>query len=153
MLFRSELLQSTLKLAPGNPLPNVLLINMENTALSMPTVVDKPTVFYFWSSSHREQMKTLHSRAAELNSKYPEYNFIGINTDSHFRKWRTTVTKLGYNPSKEYQLENFSEAEKILVLSMRSKAIIVDKNKTILDGNTNMFNTNFEQLLLGYLNR
>lgn len=149
----NELLQSTLKMAAGNPLPNVLLINMDNTAISMPNVVEKPTVFYFWTSSHPDQVKTLHNRAAELHSKYPEYDFIGINTDSHFRKWRTTVAKLGYNASKEYQLENFSEAEKTLVLSMRSKAIIVDKNKTILDGNTNMFNNNFEQLLLGYLNR
>ncbi|HLW31386.1 MAG TPA: hypothetical protein VKX40_03920 [Aequorivita sp.] len=148
-----ELVQTTLKMSPGNPLPNVLLINMDNTAINMPNVIDRPTVFYFWTTSFPEQVKTQHNRAAELKSKYPEYDFIGINTDSHFRKWRSTVIKLGYNPLKEFQLENMSEAEKILVLSWRSKAIIVDKDKTILDGNTNMFNANFEELLLGYLNR
>lgn len=149
----NELLQSTLKMSPGNPLPNVLLIDMDNTVIKMSNVVEKPTVFYFWTSSYPEQAKTQHNRAAELKSKYPEYKFIGINTDSHFRKWRSAVNKLGYKPSKEYQLENVSEAEKILVLSWRSKAIIVDKDKTILDGNTNMFDNNFEMLLLGYLNR
>lgn len=148
-----ELIQSILKLSPGNPLPNVLLINMENTAIAMPNVIKRPTVFYFWSASYPEQLKSQHNRAAELKSKYPEYDFIAINTDSHFRNWRSTVIKLGYDPTTEYQLENTSEAEKTLVLSWRSKAIIVDADKTILDGNTNMFDANFEELLLGYLNR
>ncbi len=90
---------------------------------------------------------------AELKSKYPEYQFFGINTDTHFKKWRETVNKAGYNSNTEFQLENRADAEKELILNSMNTVFIVDKNTVILEGKTNMFNTNFEELLLGYLNK
>jgi hypothetical protein len=149
-----KLAEATLKLKAGNTIPpNILLVSTDNVAKDLQSIIKSPSVLYFWSGKSEAQYKNIHNRAAELKSKYPEYNFIGINTDRHFKKWRETVNKVGYDPSLEFQLENVSDAEKKLVLSSMSKAIILDKNSVILDGNTNMFNANFEGLLLGYLNR
>src|SRR5690606_20070799 len=125
----------------------------DNVLKDLQSIVTAPSVIYFWSGQSAAQYKNIHSRAAELKSKYPEYDFIGINTDTHFKKWLQTVKKTGYDANKEFQLENIADARKKLVLNSMSKAIILDKNAVILEGKTNMFNTDFEQLLLGFLNR
>lgn len=148
-----ELAANSIKMSQGKNIPNISLLSMENVVVNLHDVIKKPTVFYFWSFNSMEQGRVIHNRASELKSKYPEYDFIGINTDDHFRRWRSHVQREKYDVQKEYQLDDVQEAEKILVLTKLDKAIVVDKNGTILDGNTNMFNADFEEKLLGYLNR
>lgn len=148
-----KLTEATVKLANGNKIPNIQLVSMDNTLKSIESIATKPTVLFFWSATSPSQAKMVHRRAAELKSKYPEYNFAGINRDNHFKKWRNIVQKMKFDPEWEFQLDNVATAEKSLVLSSIGKSIILDKNAIILDGNTNMFNSNFEELLLGFLNR
>ena len=149
----SELTEVTIKMSKGNPVPNILLLTSDNTVTGLHNIIKKPSVLYFWSAKAPNQARVIHSRIAELKSKYPEYDFLGLNTDDHYRNWRSNVNSMGYDPTMEYQLENVSESEKTLVLSSMNKSIILDKDKMILDGSTNIFNTGFEELLLGYLNR
>lgn len=148
-----KLLEITLKLTAGNTIPNVAVVSADNVVKDLKDIIKAPTVIYFWSNRSSSQAKNLHNRAAELKSKYPEYNLIGINVDTHFKNWRDTVKKRNYNTKEEFQFENIADAEKKLILNPMSKAIILDKNAVILEGKTNMFNMNFEQLLLGFLNR
>lgn len=148
-----KLMEVSIKLTAGNTVPNVAVLNTDNVAKELKSLINAPTVIYFWSAKFVSQSKTLHNRAAELKSKYPEYNFIAINIDTHFKKWRDIVKKRKYNPSEEFQLENISEAQNSLILKPMNKAVILDKNALILEGKTNMFNMNFEELLLGYLNK
>ena len=150
----SKIYDVSVTLTSGNKLPNVLLVNTDNVVKDLQSLVNSPTVIFFWSALSSTQYRNIHSRAAELKAKYPEYDFIGINTDTHFKKWRETVQKLGYNQTTEFQLENLAEADKKLALNYSmNKVFILDKNSVILEGKTNMFNTNFEELLLGFLNR
>ena len=149
----SKMLETTVKLTPGNTVPNVALVNTENVVKDLISIIKAPTVIYFWSGQSPAHYKNIHNRAAELKSKYPEYDFLGINTDTHFKKWRQTISKSGYNPLQEFQIENLSDAEKKLLLKYKNSAIILDKDGVILEGKTNLFNTNFEELLLGFLNR
>ncbi len=148
-----KLADATVKISSGNLVPNILLVNTANIVQDLQSIINSPTVLYFWSAQSVMQFKNIHRRAAELKSKYPEYDFIGINTDSHFKRWRETIEKTGYNSAKEFQLENVSDAQKKLVLNSINKVIILDKKGIILEGNSNMFNNNFEELLLGYLNK
>lgn len=148
-----KIMEVTIKLTSGNPIPDVAVVNTENVVKDLRDIINSPTVIYFWSSRSAADSKILHNRAAELKSKYPEYTFLAINTDTHFKKWLETVKKRGYNTKNEFQLENIADAKKKLILNPMSKAIILDKNSVILEGKTNMFNLNFEELLLGYLNR
>ncbi|MCB0465160.1 MAG: hypothetical protein KDC78_05715 [Aequorivita sp.] len=148
-----KVFDASIKLTAGNKIPNVALVNTDNVVKDLQSIIKAPTVVYFWTGQSKMLYKNIHSRAAELKSKYPEYDFLAVNTDTHFKKWREAVKKAGYNPKTEFQLENLSDAEKKLVLNAMNKVIIVDKNGVILEGKTNMFNTNFEELLLGYLNR
>ncbi len=148
-----KVLDASVRLTAGNKIPNVALVNTDNIVKDLQSVITAPTVVYFWTGKSAMLYKNIHNRAAELKSKFPEYDYLAINTDTHFKKWREAVKKAGYNPDTEFQLENLSDAEKKLVLNAVNKVIIVDKNGVILEGKTNMFNTNFEELLLGYLNR
>lgn len=144
---------ATVKLTAGNTIPNVALVNIDNVVVNLLDIVKGPTVVYFWSSQSASQYKNIHLRAAELKSKYPEYTFLALNTDKHFKNWRKTVKKAGYNPETEYQLENLTDAERKLVINALNKVFILNKDGIILEGKTNMFNPNFEELLLGFLNR
>ena len=56
--------------------------------------------------------KNIHSRVADLKSKYPEYDFIGINTDSNYNNWMAIINKSGYKTNLEFQFENVSKSEK-----------------------------------------
>ncbi len=147
-----QLADRTMQLTPGNVLPNVMLVNYDNVMKDVHSIINRPTVLYFWSSGSVKHFKNLHSRAAELKSKYPEYDFIGINTDTHFKKWKEVVTKSGYNTVHEYQLDNIIDAENKLLINSINKAIIVDKHGKIRDANTNLFSPTIEDNLLGYLN-
>ena len=141
-----------MQLTPGKTLPNVMLVSHDNVMKDIHTIINRPTVLYFWSAESVKHFKNLHSRAAELKSKYPEYDFIGINTDTHFKKWKEVVTKSGYNTAHEYQLENIKDAEQKLLINSMNKAIIVDRKGTIRDGHTNLFSPTIEDNLLGFLN-
>jgi len=148
-----KMYESTVKLTPGNTIPNVALVNTDNIVKDLLSIINAPTVIYFWSGQSPTHYKNIHTRSAELKSKYPEYDFLGINTDTHYKKWRQTIIKSSYNPKHEFQIENLNDAEKKLLLKYMNGAIILDKSGVILEGKTNMFNTNFEELLLGFLNK
>jgi hypothetical protein len=148
-----KVFDASVKLTKGNTIPNVAVVSTDNVVKDLQSIIKAPTVVYFWTSQSATLYKNIHNRAAELKSKYPEYDFLAINTDTHYKKWRETVKKSNYNPVTEFQLENLADAEKKLVLNAMNKVLIVDKNGIILEGKTNMFNTNFEELLLGFLNR
>ncbi|MDX1463594.1 MAG: hypothetical protein R3359_11095 [Marinirhabdus sp.] len=147
-----QLASATMKLTPGQKIPNVVLVNTDNTANNLLSLLKKPTVLYFWSIESVKHFKEIHAKAAELASKYPEYQFIGINTDTHYKKWKKAVQASGYNESNEYQFEDIENAEHDLVLTSHNKAMVVSAEGTIWESNTNLFNPKIEQQLLGFLN-
>ena len=148
-----KLCQSTMKLIRGKKIPDLLLLNTENTIKDLHSIVNKPTVLFFWSAQSVKHFQSIHDQAAELNSKYPEYDFIGINTDTHFKRWRNTVIKYRFDRANEFQFDNIDDAESKLVISSTNKAIIIDKDGIILEGNTSLFNQKIETILRGLLNQ
>ncbi|MDC7993884.1 TlpA family protein disulfide reductase [Altibacter sp. HG106] len=140
-------------LMPSKRIPNIKLVTEANTVKDLHTLITKPSVLFFWTSESAQHNENIHTKAAELREKYPEYQFIGINTDTHFRKWRSIVRALGYNTSLEFQIEDIENARQALVLSSISKSLIVDRNGDILEHYTNLFHPDLESKLLGYLNQ
>ena len=148
-----DLANASMKLTSGNKISNHPLITTEKTIKDLQSIIKKPSVLYFWSEKSMNHSKDIHYRISELNSKFPEYDFIGINTDSNFNDWISIINKFGYKKGKEFQFENSSKAEKELVIYTINKAIIVDKTGIIINGSSNLFNINIEEILLGYLNQ
>ncbi|NND61798.1 MAG: hypothetical protein HKN48_01255 [Flavobacteriaceae bacterium] len=148
-----KLAKATIQLTPGHKIPNLMLLTAENTVKDLHSTFNGPTVLYFWSSNSIKHYKKIHTRASELKSKYPEYNFIGINLDTHFKKWLKIVKSSGYDELQEYQFENIDTAEMKLVINSVNKAMIVDGNGMIINGNTNIFDLGIENELLASLNQ
>tara|TARA_R110000772_G_scaffold85368_1_gene179422 strand:- start:341 stop:1462 length:1122 start_codon:yes stop_codon:yes gene_type:complete len=148
-----ELASAAINLTPGHKIPNVLLVNAENTVKDLHSVIGKPTVLFFWSSLSVKHYRSMHSQAVELSEKYPEYEFIGINTDTHFKKWRSIVLQSGFDRTSEFQFDDIQDATQKLIINSANKAIILDKNGSILDSNSSLFSTNIESLLLAYANK
>tara|TARA_B100000795_G_scaffold138026_1_gene103074 strand:- start:12743 stop:14179 length:1437 start_codon:yes stop_codon:yes gene_type:complete len=145
--------QNTAKINAGNMIPGVLLVTANKKLISLQKINTSKSVFFFWNRESVKHYKEIHVRVAELKSKYPEYNFIGINTGSDYLAWKETVISSGYNQAHEYQLENSTTAKNALFINSANKAMIVDVGGIILEGNSNLFNQNFESLLLGHLNK
>lgn len=148
----NQLAAATLQLTPGKLLPSVQIVDFENTTHDIHRIIERPTVLYFWSGQSVKNSNNLHARALELKSKYPEYDFKGINTDGNFRRWKEMIIKSGFDHSQEFQLENLENAQRKLLINSVNKAIILDRNGLIFDANTNLFSPVIEDDLLGYLN-
>ncbi|MDA9216103.1 hypothetical protein N9O90_04360, partial [Flavobacteriaceae bacterium] len=144
---------NTAKINAGELIPNLALITANNEITSLQKINASKTVFFFWNSKSVKHYKEIHVRIADLKTKYPEYAFVGINTGIDFEAWNQTVISSGYNQANEYQLKNSTAAKNALFINSANKAMIVDKGGIILEGNSNLFNQNFESLLLGYLNK
>lgn len=142
----------TLQIKPGSKVPNIELLTSNNTEVELLSIIKQPTVLFFWSSKNIRHQKNIHTRVSELHAKFPEYQFIGINTDNHFKKWRSEIKKLGYDEESEFQLYNPEKAEKELVLTSYYKVLILDENGVIRNGHTNIYHRTIENELLEYLN-
>ena len=148
-----EYAEKTSRINAGNKAPNLMLVNVENETIFLSDITNQLTVLYFWSSNNIKHVKLIHSRITELKSKFPEYNFIGINTDNNFKTWKKIVTNSGYNHANEFQFDNAQKATSDLLINNLNKAIILDKKGVILEGNSYIFNQNFESKLLGLINK
>ncbi|HBY66611.1 MAG TPA: hypothetical protein DEG69_01850 [Flavobacteriaceae bacterium] len=148
-----KLAEATMQLTSDNKIPDLPLVTTDNTVVDLLSTINKKSVIYFWSMKSVQHYKSIHIKVAELKSKYPEYNYIGINTDTHYKKWLNIVKRLGYNLNNEYQFDNIEVAEKKLVLTSVHKALIVDKDGVIIEGNTNLLSPEIEQQLLDYINK
>ena len=144
---------NTSKINAGELIPNLALLTNSKETISIQKINDSKTVFFFWNSESVKHYKEIHVRISELKSKYPEYDFVGINTGTDFAAWHQTVISSGYNQENEYQLKNSTAAKNALFINSANKAMIVDTGGIILEGNSNLFNQNFETLLLGHLNQ
>jgi len=146
------LAEATIQLTPGHTIPNLALLTTEHEVKELHSCFKRPTVLYFWSAESVSHYKKIHKRASNLRHKYPEFDFIAINIDTHFGKWKQVVSASGYQPKYEYQFERFDIAEMKLIINSVNKSMIVDTDGSIVSGNTNLFGGHIEQQMLGYLN-
>ena len=147
--YITELSEASLNLSTGKKIPNLLLLSTENTIKDLHSIIHRPTVIFFWSSTSRNHYKEVHSRVEELNTLFPKYQFIGINIDEKTNEWMNIVSKYKYDEAREFQFKDLKQAEKKLVIYSVNKAIVVNRDGTILEGSTNLFNLNIEEILSG----
>ena len=98
--------------------------------------------------------KESHYKLKELKEKYPEIKFISINVDQYgLSKSKNILDSYQFDKSYEYQFKNPKEASEILALHPMTKTFIIDKNKKIVNSNTNIFSIYFEKQLLALINK
>ena len=63
------------------------------------------------------------------------------------------MEKSNFPVQNEFKFKNPKEARVALAVYPMTKTFILDKQKKIVNSNTNIFSSNFEEQLLGALNR
>ena len=99
----------------GKLLPDVSLIDYYNNNVSLDSIITKPTVLYFWSSSLPMLMKNSHYKVSQLKTKFPEIDFIGINiNDDDPDHWKHILHENDFPVEKEYQFKDANEGQEAL---------------------------------------
>lgn len=142
--------KSNIRMQAGNKVPEILLTNQNGESEILLNTINKPTVLYFWTYSRLPHMTNIHKRAAELQKKYPEFDFVGINRNTEQKEWLRHINKNNY--TSEYQFTKPEHAIESLVITDQNKTIVLDKNGVILNSHANLHNSDFENDLLAYLN-
>ncbi|MBJ7881440.1 thioredoxin-like domain-containing protein [Gelidibacter salicanalis] len=136
------------KLKPGKIIPEVELVDYNNEVHKLSTIINKPTVIYFWSSNLKIHYKNSHYKIMDFKKKYPNINFIAININDNDKKyWKKTLDEFKFSSDSEYQFKDPIAAKQTLVLNTVYKMIVIDKDMRIVDSYYNMFHSTFQNKL------
>jgi hypothetical protein len=142
------------RIKEGEKLPEIHLLNYKKDVVKINKLIDSPTVVSFWSHTYYEHFKESHYKLKELKIKYPEVKFLMVNIDAYgIEKSRRLLEGSGFNHTNEFKLENPEQALEILAVYPMTKTLLIDKNKKIANSNTNIFSVQFEEQLLGLINK
>jgi len=143
-----DLVSNLSLLRRGNPLPNLAVVNYKNIEHSLTSIINKPSIIYFWSSNSKSQYRNSHYMVNKLKTNFPNMDFISINVnDNDDEFWKKIINNYDFSSTNEFKFKNSKEARKTLAVNYLNKAIIVDENSIILHPNANIFNSNFHNTL------
>lgn len=128
----------------GKKLPEVQLITAEGKTISSDAIITKNTVLFFWSEKLNSHLLAAHKKVLDFKTKYPNYNFIAINLDDDSEKWKTTLKKYNFGTITELHCSNFEDMKNKWAITKVHRALIINNNKTIKNGFTNLFDLHFE---------
>lgn len=138
----------------GAAFPEIKLIDTNNAETSIDAIINSPTVISFWSQTYYDHFKESQHKIYELSTKYPEVKFIVINVDDYGLDTVLKALKRNHFSFKnQYQFKNPVISKEVLAIYPMNKAFIIDKNQKIVNSKTNIFARNFEDQLLGLINR
>jgi hypothetical protein len=149
-----DLVLSLKALEKGNTIPNISIVDIDGNEHDLAAVISNPTIIYFWTSNLKRQFRNSHYKAKELKEKFPEMDFISINiNDNNDTYWKKIIKQYDFPSTTEYRFKNSEEALQVLAVNMVNKAIVVDANARILHSNTNIFRSEFGEILEGILQK
>lgn len=132
----------------GNKLPTLVLVDYKDKTIALDSIINKPTVIYFWSSSFPLQMKNSHFKVTQLRTKFPNVDFIGINiNDDDNSHWKSILDRNDYSVDQEYQFKDPNEALDALAINSVNKSILIWKDSKIINANALIFSSEFEDEL------
>lgn len=140
--------KSLKNLEPGSLLPSFTVIDYNKNEFKFSTLVKSPTVVSFWSHKYYEHFKKSYKKIKTLEKKYPNVKFININIDGvSVQKPKQTLKDCKFTCNNQYLFKNPESSKKALAIYPMTKIIIIDKNKKIVNSNSNLFSIDFEEQL------
>ena len=150
----SRIVNSYKRLKPGLLLPDLVIVNKNDEEEALKSEITKPTVLYFWTVNNKYHLIDAHKKASELMQKYPEVNFIAINTDNISSKKQAAILQQnGLVSSNEFHFKNPEDAKDILAIKPINNVFLVNKDAKIINPKANMFSVDFEQQLVELLSQ
>ena len=147
-IYMKDLVSNLKLLRQGNLLPNLSIVNYNDSEHFLTSIINKPTIIYFWSSNSKMQYRNSHYMVKKLKSKFPQMDFVSINVNDNDDKfWKKIINNYNFPTISEFKFKNAKEARKTLAVNYLNKCIIVDKNGVILHPNANIFSSEFDKIL------
>jgi len=134
-------------LTVGRKLPEVQLIDADGKIVSSNNIITKKTVFFFWSEKLNSHLIATHKKVLEFKAKHPDYNFVAINLDENQEQWKLDLKKYNFGTITELRCANFEDIKAKWAITKVHRTLIINADKTIKNGFTNMFDVNFEKEL------
>ncbi|PWA06269.1 thioredoxin-like domain-containing protein [Flavobacterium psychrotolerans] len=131
----------------GKPLPEVTLIDQHKNVISSNTFAKKKTVIFFWTKNLTSHLIAAHKKIVYLKSKYPDYQFIGINLDKDQAEWNMTLSKYKFDGVMELRSADFEDLKAKWAIMKVHRSVILNKDATIKTAFTNIFDSHFEDNL------
>jgi len=132
-------------LTEGKKLPEVNLVTPQGKTISSDAIITKNTVLFFWSEQLTSHLLAAHKKVLDFKTKHPNYNFIAINLDDDSDKWKATLKKYNFGTITELHCANFEDIKNKWAITKVHRALIINADKTIKNGFTNMFDVHFEE--------
>lgn len=137
----------------GSSLKDVMAENTEGKVISYGSIINKPTITYAWSLHAPTHHRWQHGIIEELKKKYPELDFLGVNIDMGEREeWLRTLESFGYDKENEYQIAR-RVASKETYKKYLNKVLFLSPDATIVRGDIQFGSPEFEEDILGFLNK
>jgi len=136
------------KMKKGNSLPNIEIIDYKGEIkYSSSELTGSKSLIYFWSQTQMNHYRRTIRRIEELKESYPDYRFIGICIQPYTDMVSQAQNILNLDLSNQFSFKDFERSSKNWVLTYLNKTIIIDEKAYILDGFTNLFTNEVENIL------
>ncbi|MBC7523414.1 MAG: hypothetical protein H7239_03120 [Flavobacterium sp.] len=133
-------------LTVGKILPEVKLMDLSGKMVSSNDLIKGKTLFFFWSEKLNSHFIASHKKIIELKAKYPSYNFVAINLNDSEKDWRSNLAQHNFT-NTELRCNNFEDIKSKWAITKVHRVIIVNADKTIKNGFSNLYDINFEKEL------
>lgn len=121
-------------MSEGQKLPELKLQNHQLEIVSTDDLIKQPTVFYFWSQTQMSHYRNTIRKVKTLEKQFPEYEFKGICLQPFNEIVFQFHRMLRIAPESQLAFTDFDRDSKKWVISLLNRAIVVDKNATIIEG-------------------
>jgi hypothetical protein len=121
-------------MSEGQKLPELKLQNHQLEIVSTDDLIKQPTVFYFWSQTQMSHYRNTIRKVKALEKQFPEYEFKGICLQPFNEIVFQFHRMLRIAPESQLAFTDFDRDSKKWVISLLNRAIVVDKNATIIEG-------------------
>ena len=136
------------KMQKGKILPDTEFIDFQGNIInSNDELKGTKTLIYFWSQSQMNHYRRTIRRVDELKNLYPEYRFVGICIQPYTDMVSQAQNILNLDLSNQYSFNDFEKSSKSWVLTFLNKTIIIDQKSKIIDGFSNLFSNEIEEIL------
>jgi hypothetical protein len=143
-----QLYEDIKKMQKGNVLPEVSIIDYQGKEiLTSKELKGSKTLLYFWSQTQMNHYRRTIKRIEELKQIFPNFRFVGICIQPYTDMVIQAQNILNLDLSDQYSFKNFEESSKSWVLTFLNKTIIIDQKSYIIDGFSNLFTNDVEQVL------
>ncbi|WP_010229857.1 hypothetical protein [Gillisia marina] len=138
---------------PGNSLGDKIYINTKKDTVKLKSFTRKPMVTYRWMSSSPSHYKWQQDIIKNLQFKYPEVAFIGINLDmGDSDKWLEVIKNNSFDPKLHFQATRIRVDENLLK-NYLNKLIFMDSKGNIKRGDLQLNTPDLESKILEFISQ